>query len=70
MNEQEFQDALRELLEQAAEADLSEVNVPRALKKITRVRTLAELGVLTSNAGLVVRTLNGSEFQITVVRNR
>ena len=29
-----------------------------------------ELGILTSNAGLVVRMDDGSEFQITVVRSR
>ncbi len=29
-----------------------------------------ELGVLTNNAGLVVRMDDGSEFQITVVRSR
>ena len=29
-----------------------------------------ELGVLSNNAGLVVRMDDGSEFQITVVRSR
>ena len=29
-----------------------------------------ELGILTNNAGLVVRMDDGSEFQLTVVRSR
>ncbi len=33
-------------------------------------RSYDELGVLTSNTGLVVRMDDGSEFQINVVRSR
>ncbi len=32
--------------------------------------TFEDAGVLTSNAGLVLRTADGSEFQVTVVRSR
>jgi hypothetical protein len=35
-----------------------------------RVRSFAEAGVMTMNAGLVLHAPNGQEFQITVVRNR
>lgn len=35
-----------------------------------RVRSFEDLGVLTSNAGLVLRAPDGQEFQITVVRSR
>jgi hypothetical protein len=35
-----------------------------------RVRSFAEAGVLTTNAGLVLRAPGGQEFQITVVRSR
>lgn len=34
------------------------------------VRSFEDLGVLTSNAGLVLRAPDGHEFQITVVRSR
>jgi hypothetical protein len=32
--------------------------------------TFDEAGMLTQNNGLVVRTINGSEFQITIVQSR
>jgi hypothetical protein len=35
-----------------------------------RVRSFEEAGVLTRNAGLVLRAPDGQEFQITVVRSR
>jgi hypothetical protein len=34
------------------------------------LRTFADAGVLTQNAGLVVRLDDGSEFQVTVVKSR
>jgi hypothetical protein len=34
------------------------------------VRTFEDLGVLTTNAGLVLRAPDGQEFQISVVRSR
>ena len=37
---------------------------------IREVITFTEAGVLTNNAGLVVRMDDGSEYQITVVRSR
>jgi len=43
----------------------------RALSKNGgRARTFAEDGVMTRDAGLVVRLGNGQEFQITVVNSR
>jgi hypothetical protein len=35
-----------------------------------RVRSFAEAGVMTKNAGLVLRAPDGQEFQMTVVRSR
>ena len=35
---------------------------------VSSVSTLEEAGVITGNAGLVVRMSDGTEFQITVVR--
>lgn len=34
------------------------------------ISTYAEAGVMTTNAGLVLRRMDGSEYQITVVRSR
>jgi hypothetical protein len=34
------------------------------------VRSFEDAGVLTTNAGLVLRAPNGREFQVTVVRSR
>lgn len=36
----------------------------------TNVRTFAEIGMLTTNNGLVVKTIDGREFQITITRSR
>ena len=37
---------------------------------VRSVLTYDEAGMLTRNAGLVVRTSDGSEFQITIVQSR
>ena len=58
MNEYDVETMLYELLqddEQAYEVD--------------RVRTFEEAGVLTGNRGLVVRTEDGSTFEITIVQS-
>jgi len=41
-----------------------------AAPEVAKVRTFAEAGVLTSNRGVVVRTDDGSEFQISIVQSR
>jgi hypothetical protein len=38
--------------------------------EIKLTKTFEEVGMLTNNAGLVVRTIDGSEFQITIVKSR
>jgi len=73
VNENELQDALKTLLREIAlmdEDDASDVGVPDDLVNLRRVRTYQEDGVLTQNAGLLVTTADGSEFQLTVVRSR
>ena len=73
MNEQELQDALKALLEQIAFDDDEErerFGVPDELAQVERVRTYEEEGVLTRDAGLVITTADGSEFQLTIVRSR
>lgn len=37
---------------------------------VARVTSYEGAGVLTNDAGLVVRMMNGSEFQITIKRSR
>lgn len=37
---------------------------------ISSVKTFSEAGLLTANEGLVVRTKDGREFQITIVQSR
>ena len=38
--------------------------------EVAKVRTFEEAGVLTANRGVVVRTDDGSEFQINIVQSR
>jgi len=40
-----------------------------AVPEITKVRTFEEAGVLTSNRGVVVRSDDGSEFQVSIVQS-
>ena len=63
MNEEEFEQLLAGLLEEASvEEDGSASDL--------RVQTFEENGVLTTNRGVVVRLTDGSEFQVTVLRSR
>jgi hypothetical protein len=61
MNARDFADHLRDALE--AEDELG-------VLLLRDVRTYTEVGMLTNNAGLVVRTSAGDVFQVTVVRTR
>ncbi|HBG28601.1 MAG: hypothetical protein A2Y10_08645 [Planctomycetes bacterium GWF2_41_51] len=38
--------------------------------EVAMVVNFQEAGMLTRNSGLVVRTIDGSEFQITIVQSR
>ena len=58
MNEQEMEMTLADVLHEADGLDLA------------RVVTFADAGIMTNNAGLVVRMKDGSEFQITIVQSR
>jgi hypothetical protein len=53
----------KELIETMAEAIAEQTEV-------RMVMTYEEAGMLTNDTGLVVRTNDGSEFQITVVKSR
>lgn len=62
MSEQEIQDELGLMLEAVAIANDCEA--------VDSVETFEEAGVMTSNKGLVIRTADGSEFQLTIVKSR
>jgi len=73
MNDHEFQDALKALLDEIAcmdGDDLEQFDLPDDLGGIEHVRTFDEAGVLTQNAGLVIAMADRSEWQVTVVRSR
>ncbi len=73
MNDHEFQDALKALLDEVAcmdSDDLEQFDLPHDLGGVENVRTFEEAGVLTQNAGLVIETADGSEWQVTIVRSR
>lgn len=55
MNEQTIEEIIAYLL-----ADQDEIR---------SAQTFGEAGMLTRNNGLVVRTIDGSEFQITIVKS-
>ena len=74
MNENELQDALKNLLEEIAfmdDEDRADAGLDSAsdLADVKRVRTYEEEGVLTHDAGLVITTSTG-EFQLTIVRSK
>ena len=72
MNENELQDALKNLLEEIAfmdAKDRDEAGVGDELADIERVSTFEEDGVLTRDAGLVIR-VQDVEFQVTILRSR
>ena len=66
MDEKEMQEALMRLIGDEALADYfdgGDVDV-------RSIESFEAEGVLTNNAGFVLRLMDGSEFQITVVRSR
>jgi len=44
--------------------------VPDGIEELNAIRTYAEAGVLTDNAGLVLHLDDGSEFQVTIAQSR
>jgi len=85
MNETDLQDALMNLIESLIDAreevesasggddaDLADIarDMADEMQEVTRVTTFERAQVLTRNEGLVIRTADGSEFQLTIVRSR
>ncbi len=56
MSEKEMAMALSEALSENEELE------------INNVRTFEEAGMLTRDAGLIIKLLDGSEFQVSIVR--
>ncbi len=49
---------------------LSEALYENEELEINNVRTFEEAGMLTRDAGLIIKLLDGSEFQVSIVRRR
>ena len=60
---------LAEAIEELLDADTS-AEVPLLDREVARTSSFGDAGVLTTNAGLVVRMSDGAEFQVTVVQSR
>jgi hypothetical protein len=61
---QNIEDYLYEVISEYSLVD------PGSDEMIVDVSTFEEQGVLTYNKGLVIKTADGSEFQVTIVRSR
>ena len=61
MTERDFREILHEILALGMDKDEG---------AISSVNTFREAGVLTMNEGLVIRTEDGSEFQLTIVQSK
>jgi len=72
MTERDVEHCLMELLDAIALADPEDaiVDIPKGLEDLKRVETYEDAGMLTGNAGLVLRTRRGDEFQVTIVKSR
>lgn len=77
VTEQTIEDCMLQLLELVMEArddaddpanDLAEQ--VEGLEAIQTVATYADVGMMTRDNGLVIRTADGREFQLTIVRSR
>jgi hypothetical protein len=83
MNETEIQDALMNVIESLIDAreeiegdddDITLADLARdmvdEMQEVIHATTFERAQLLTSNQGLVLRTGDGSEFQISIVRSR
>jgi hypothetical protein len=75
MDEQELQDGLKLMLDDAlavalGDLDPEDIEMPEAFEELTRVATYDEVGMLTTDKGLVLRFKDGSEWQVSIVRSR
>ena len=61
MNEEKFRSILDEALF---------IYMDENKDTIKRVQTFEEVGILTTNTGLIIKTEDGSEFQLTIVQSK
>ena len=72
MNAQTLEYALAALLEDAVDglnAD-ADIQPPAELAAIDSIRTFEDVGIMTTNKGLVIRMKDLSEFQMTIVQSK
>ena len=73
MTTRELQDELRDLIKAVIETRDDEdpvIVVGDQAEAFRRVDTYEEVGVLTTDPGLVITTDDGTEFQVTIVQSR
>lgn len=75
MTTEQLQDGLKALLDEALAVAIGEIyecemTMPDELKNLIRVERYSDAGVLTTDAGMVLRFKGGEEFQITIVRSK
>ncbi|MDY7110221.1 MAG: hypothetical protein SYC29_16445 [Planctomycetota bacterium] len=74
MNARELQDLLRDLLEGLIfardDADDSLAELAERTKGIRQICTYDDVGILTTDKGLVVECDDGTELQVTIVRSK
>jgi hypothetical protein len=68
MNAARLADVIKELMDTYVDCGAEALGEPEL--DGASVGTLAEAGVITADAGLVVTLEDGSEFQVTVVQSR
>ena len=67
MNAFDLEEAIQEAL---LERDENHSDLHGEEPVFARIVTYADAGVLTRDAGLVIRAADGSEFQVTIVQTR
>jgi len=67
VNAHDLEEAIQEAL---LERDENHADLHGEPQVFARIVTYAGAGVLTRDAGLLVRTENGDEFQVTIVQTR
>jgi len=67
MNAFDVEEAIQEAL---VERDENHADLHGEPQVFARIVTYADAGVLTRDAGLLVRTASGDEFQVTIIRTR
>ena len=74
MNAHELQDLLRDVLEEIMFArDDEDSELAELAENIGEIESIAsydDVGMLTTDKGLVIETKDGSEFQISILRTR